>query len=53
MRLSASTEKIAAPRTADYFRDRARRADMKRALALLDGLGNDEPPRPGDEIEAP
>jgi hypothetical protein len=30
---------------------RARRADVPAAIALLDRLGNDDPPRPGDEIE--
>ena len=47
----AVAEKIAALRTADYFRERTRRGDAKRALDLLDRLGNDEPPRRGDEIE--
>jgi len=46
----AVAEKIAALRTADYFRERARSADVKAALALLDSLGTDEPLRPGDEI---
>jgi hypothetical protein len=46
----AVAEKIAALRTADFFRERARRADLPAALALLDRLGADEPPSPGDEI---
>ena len=46
----AVAEKVAALRTADYFRERARRADVPGALALLDGLGGDEPPRKGDEL---
>lgn len=46
----AVAEKVAALRTADYFRERARRADVPGALALLDGLGDDEPPREGDEL---
>jgi hypothetical protein len=46
----AVAEKIAALRTADFFRDRARRADVPGALALLDQLGHDDVPRPGDEI---
>jgi hypothetical protein len=47
----AVAEKISALRTADFFRERAGRADVKRALNLLDRLGTDEPPRPGDELE--
>lgn len=47
----AVAEKIAALRTADFFRERARRADLPAALALLDRLGNDDPPQPGDEFE--
>ena len=35
-------------RTADYFRDRARRAGVPGAIALLDSLGIDDPPRLGD-----
>jgi hypothetical protein len=46
----AVAEKIAALRTADYFRDRARRADIPVAIALLDRLGNDDATRPGDDI---
>lgn len=45
----AVAEKIAALRTADFFRERAKRADVGTALALLDRLGNDEPPQPGDQ----
>jgi len=45
----AVAEKVAALRTAD--RERARRADVPGALALLDGLGGDEAPRAGDELE--
>ena len=47
----AVAEKIAALRTVDFFRDRARRADVPGALALLDDLGGNEPPRPGDETD--
>jgi len=46
----AVAEKIAALRTADFFRERARRADLPAAVALLKSLGNDDPPRSGDEI---
>jgi hypothetical protein len=37
-------------RTADYFKERAARGDIAKALELLDRAG-DEPPREGDEIE--
>ncbi len=47
----AAAEKIAALRTADFFRERARRANLPAALSLLDRLGGDDPPRPGDELE--
>jgi hypothetical protein len=47
----AVAEKIAALRTAEYFRERARRANLSGALALLDRLGRDEPLRSGDEFE--
>jgi hypothetical protein len=46
----AVAEKIAALRTADFFRERARRAELPAAVALLESLGNDDPPRSGDEI---
>lgn len=47
----AVAEKIAALRTADYFRERAKRADLKAALSILDRFGNEDPPQAGDEIE--
>ncbi len=47
----AVAEKIAAACTAEFLRERARRADVPGALALLDGLGGDEAPRAGDELE--
>jgi len=46
----AVAEKVAALRTADYFRERALRANVPAAIALLDRLGTDEVPRPGDEL---
>jgi hypothetical protein len=49
----AVAEKISALRTADFFRERARRANVKAALAVLDRVGTDEAPRAGDEIEPP
>ena len=47
---TAVAEKIAALRTADFFRERARRANIPAALAILDRIGDDAPPRPGDEL---
>jgi hypothetical protein len=47
----AVAEKVAVLRTADFFRERVRRADLPSALALLNRLGNDDPPQPGDELE--
>lgn len=49
----AVAEKIAALRTADFFHERARRADLLAAVALLDCVGNDDPPQPGDELKGP
>jgi hypothetical protein len=46
----AVAEKLSALRTVEYFRERAARGDVNRALALLERAG-DEPPREGDEIE--
>ncbi len=48
----ALAEKLLALRTADYFKERAARANIGRALELLDRAG-DEPPREGDEIPNP
>jgi uncharacterized protein (DUF1778 family) len=45
----AVAEKLSALRTVEYFKERAARADIGRALELLDRVG-DEPPREGDEI---
>jgi hypothetical protein len=45
----AVAKKLSALRTADYFRERAARADVRKALQPLDRAG-DEPPREGDEI---
>jgi len=49
----AVAEKVAALRTADFFRERAKRANVEGALALLDSIGGDEPLRPGDELDQP
>lgn len=49
----AVAEKLSARRTADYFRERARRANLEEAMAILERAGTDEPPREGDELEEP
>ena len=46
----AVAEKISALRTADYFRERAVRANLADAEALLDSFGTDEDPQDGDEL---
>lgn len=46
----AVAEKLAALRTAQYFQERAARADLTVFDRLLDRTGV-EPPRPGDEID--
>ncbi len=45
----AVAEKLSALRTERYFAERAARADVGRALEILDRAGSDEPPREGDE----
>ena len=45
----AVAEKLSALRTVEYFKERAARADIGKALELLDRAG-DEPPREGDEV---
>ncbi len=49
----AVAEKLSAQRTAEYFRERAARADLAGAEALLESVGTDEPPQEGDELEQP
>lgn len=49
----AVAEKLSALRTEDYFRERARKADMKKALAILARAGKGNPPMPGDELPEP
>jgi hypothetical protein len=46
----AVAEKVAALRTAQFFQERAARADLAVFDRLLDRAGG-EPPRPGDEID--
>jgi hypothetical protein len=45
----AVAEKLSALRTADYFRERAVRANLADAETLLDSFGTDEEPQDGDE----
>lgn len=45
----AVAEKVSALRTADYFRERAARADIPGVLAMLDRIGADGPLAEGDE----
>jgi len=45
-----AAEKLSALRTDHYFRERAARGDVARALELVDRAG-DEPPREGDQVE--
>lgn len=45
----AVAEKLSALRTVDYFRERAARANLAEAEALLESFGGDEVPREGDE----
>jgi hypothetical protein len=50
----AVAEKLSALRTAEYFRERAARADLGEALALLESFGDpDLPLQEGDELEEP
>ena len=46
----AVAEKLSALRTESYFRERAARGDVARALAILDRAGVGNPPRKGDEL---
>jgi len=46
----AVAEKLSALRTVDYFRERAARGDLEKALATLNSLGDDGLPCEGDEI---
>jgi len=49
----AVAEKLSALRTQEYFQERARRADMNKALAILARAGKGNPPMPGDELIPP
>ncbi len=46
----AVAEKLSALRTESYFAERAARADLPRAIALLNRAGGDNPPVKGDEL---
>jgi hypothetical protein len=46
----AVAEKLSALRTADYFAERAARADVPAALAILARAGIGKPPVKGDEL---
>lgn len=46
----AVTEKLSAMRTASFFAERSSRADIPRAIALLQRAGVGNPPIPGDEL---
>ena len=46
----AVAEKLSALRTETYFAERAARADVPRAIALLKTAGGDNPPVKGDEL---
>lgn len=50
---SAVAAKVSAMRGADYFRERAARADPAEFDAILDSFGDDDPPREGDEVDEP
>lgn len=47
--VSAVAEKLATLRTADFFAERTARADVAKALEIMNRVGN-EPPREGDEV---
>ncbi|MEZ5660890.1 MAG: pilus assembly protein HicB [Burkholderiaceae bacterium] len=47
---TAVAEKLAALKTADFFRERATRANIPAAIDLLNQIGDDHPPRDGDEL---
>jgi hypothetical protein len=48
----AVAEKLSALRTADYFRERAARGDVRKALGILKRAGVGNPPRKGDKLPA-
>lgn len=46
----ALAEKLAAMRTADFFRERAKRGNVRKAMKILARAGKNNPPVPGDEL---
>lgn len=48
----AVAEKLSALRTEDYFRERAKRADIPKALTILKRAGKGKRPMKGDALPA-
>jgi len=46
----AVAEKLSALRTASYFQERAARADVTKALGILERAGKNNPPADGDAL---
>jgi hypothetical protein len=46
----AVAERVSAVRTAKFFQDRARGADVKLAMGILSRMGVANPVQPGDEM---
>jgi hypothetical protein len=46
----AVAEKVSALRTAEYFAERAAKADIRKAMRVLKRAGRKNPPVPGDEL---
>jgi hypothetical protein len=46
----ALAEKLAAMRTAEFFRERSKRANVRKAIQILARAGKKNPPAPGDEL---
>ncbi len=46
----AVAEKVSAPRTEEYFAERAARGDVPKTLRILDRAGVGNPPIPGDDL---
>jgi hypothetical protein len=48
--VTAVAEKLSALRTADFFEERRKRADIDAALEVMSRAGRGEQPRDGDEL---